>query len=75
MILCLLNDVEMTRTDLLSRLGLSNETRNVRRHLEPLIDAGLVERTIPDKPTSRLQRYRITDAGRTYLNRLSGDAE
>ena len=74
-ILCLLNDVEMTRTDLLSRLGLSNETRNVHRHLEPLIDAGLVERTIPDKPTSRLQRYRITDAGRTYLNRLSGDAE
>ena len=74
-ILCLLNDVEMTRTDLLSRLGLSNETRNVRRHLDPLIDAGLVERTIPDKPRSRLQRYRITDAGRTYLNRLSGGAE
>ena len=74
-ILCLLNDAEMTRTDLLSRLGLSNETRNVRRHLDPLIDAGLVERTIPDKPTSRLQRYRITDAGRTCLNRLSGDAE
>ena len=65
----------MTRTDLLSRLGLSNETRNVRRHLDPLIDAGLVERTIPDKPRSRLQRYRITDAGRTYLNRLFGDAK
>ena len=75
MILCLLNDVEMTRTDLLSRLGLSNETRNVRRHLDPLIDAGLVERTIPYKPTSRLQRYRITDAGRTYLDRLSGDVK
>jgi len=74
-ILCLLNDAEMTRTDLLSRLGLSNETRNVRRHLDPLIDAGLVERTIPDKPTSRLQRYRITDAGHTYLDRLSGDVK
>ena len=74
-ILCLLNDVEMTRTDLLSRLGLSNETRNVRRHLDPLIDAGLVERTIPDKPTSRLQRYRITDAGRAYLTRLSRDVK
>ena len=63
----------MTRTDLLSRLGLSNETRNVRRHLEPLIDAGLVERTIPDKPTSRLQRYRITDAGRTYHSKICKD--
>ena len=74
-VLSLLNDVEMTRTDLLSRLGRSNETRNVRRHLDPLIDAGLVERTIPYKPTSRLQRYRITDAGRTYLDRLSGDVK
>ena len=74
-ILSLLNDVETTRTDLLSRLGLSNETRNVRRHLDPLIDAGLVERTIPDKPRSRLQRYRITDAGRAYLDRPSGDVE
>jgi len=69
-ILSLLNDVEMTRTDLLSRLRLSNETRNVRRHLDPLIEAGLVERTIPDKPTSRLQRYRITDAGRAYLCKI-----
>lgn len=74
-ILCLLNDVEMTRTDLLSRLGLSNETRNVRRHLDPLIDAGLVERTIPDKPRSRLQRYRITDAGRAYHSKICKDVK
>ncbi|WP_367178821.1 Fic family protein [uncultured Actinomyces sp.] len=38
-----------------------------------MIDAGLVERTIPDKPRSHLQRYRITDAGRTYLSRLPGN--
>ncbi|WP_243106836.1 Fic family protein [Actinomyces lilanjuaniae] len=56
---------------MLSQIGLSNETRNARRHLEPLIEAGLVERTIPDKPTSRHQRYRITDTGRTWLAGLA----
>ncbi len=60
---------------MLSQIGLSNETRNARRHLEPLIEAGLVERTIPDKPTSRLQHYRITDAGRAWLAGLAGPAE
>ncbi|WP_342706651.1 Fic family protein [Actinomyces ruminicola] len=56
-------------------MGLSNETRNVRRHLDPLLAAALVERTIPDKSQSRLQRYRITEAGRAYLSTLTGDAE
>ena len=59
----------------MSALGITNQTRAFQRHVEPLIDAGLVERTIPDKPTSRLQRYRITDAGRTYLSHPLGDAE
>ncbi|WP_368502432.1 Fic family protein [Actinomyces sp.] len=73
--LSFLSTADRTRAELLSQIGLSNETRNVRRHLEPLLEAGLVERTIPDKPQSRLQRYRITDAGRTYLRNLTGDAE
>ena len=59
----------------MSALGITNQTRAFQRHVEPLIDAGLVERTIPDKPTSRLQRYRITDAGRAYLTRLSREVK
>ena len=35
--------------------------------LKPLLEAGLVEMTLPDKPNSRLQKYRITPAGRSHL--------
>ncbi|TFH53028.1 AAA family ATPase [Actinomyces viscosus] len=76
--LTVLRQMETTaasRAEIMNALGITNQTRAFQRHVEPLIEAGLVERTIPDKPTSRLQRYRITDAGRTYLNNLPGDAE
>ena len=34
-----------------------------KAYLEPLVREGWLERTIPDKPRSRLQRYRTTEAG------------
>jgi len=39
----------------------------LKTYLEPCLTAGLVERTIPDKPRSPKQRYRTTPAGRAVL--------
>ena len=36
-------------------------------YLRPMLDKGWLERTIPDKPRSRMQRYRTTEAGLAVL--------
>ncbi len=48
-------------------LGISNQTKNFRNNVEPLLDKGLVTRTIKDRPTSRFQKYFTTNKGRAFL--------
>jgi hypothetical protein len=33
------------------------DKKTVRKYLNPLLDRGLLARTVPDKPNSRNQRY------------------
>ena len=42
----------------MDRLSLSHRPTFRENYLNPALAAGLIERTIPDKPNSRLQRYR-----------------
>ena len=39
-------------------------------YLQPAFSSGLIEMTLPDKPTSRHQRYRRTAAGEALAVRL-----
>ena len=45
----------------------SDRTKFRNQVLNPLIKEGLIEMTIPDKPKSSNQKYRLTDKGRNYL--------
>ena len=55
------------RQHLHEALGLKHEDHFRSAYPQPALRAGLLEMTIPDKPRSRRQRYRLTPAGRRYL--------
>lgn len=56
-------DRDRSRVEILQGLGLRNRSNLVVNYLRPALDAGLIEMTIPDKPTSGRQRYRLTPLG------------
>lgn len=57
----------MTRREIQQQLGLVNEKHFREFYQQPAIAAGLMEMTIPDKPNSRLQKYRLTSKGATFI--------
>jgi len=57
----------MDRDDLQKALNLRDRKSFRERYLQPALDAGLISRTIPDRPNSRLQRYQLTPDGEAYL--------
>jgi ATP-dependent DNA helicase RecG len=59
------------RTDLIAATGLSQSSNNYRRYVLPLVEAGLLALTLPDKPRSPSQHYVLTDSGRRMLESLS----
>ncbi len=65
--LLLVLDGEMGRTELMGVLGLKDEKHFRESYQQAAIQQGLIEMTIPDKPRSRLQKYRLTAAGRALL--------
>ena len=58
---------EMLREELQGVVGIKDRKYFRTEFLRPALEAGLVEMTIPDKPKSSMQRYRLTDQGREVL--------
>ena len=61
---------EVSREQLQLALGLQDRKSFRERYLQPALNASLIEMTLPEKPQSRLQRYRLTEAGLRQLNQL-----
>ena len=49
----------------------TNRTKFRDQVLNPLIEDKLIEMTVPDKPRSSQQKYRLTKKGAEYLKKQS----
>ena len=56
-------DGEKSKTELMSIIGLKGRDSFEKLYLQPCKKEAFVEMTIPDKPNSRLQKYRLTEKG------------
>ncbi|MDO5970289.1 putative DNA binding domain-containing protein [Flavivirga aquimarina] len=55
---------EMSRGEIQKKLGLSDKKNYIRNYQKPALEGDIIEMTIPDKPNSRLQKYRLTEFGK-----------
>lgn len=61
---------EHSRRELQKMLGLKNADHFRKAYLLSAIEVGVVDMTLPDKPKSRLQKYRLTEKGRELQKHL-----
>ena len=66
-ILALLLAEPLSKSAVAGRLGHQSVSAGLNRAIRRLLQDGLVAYTVPDKPNSRLQKYRITRAGQSVL--------
>lgn len=50
--------VPRTAQEIMDRIGITNQSKNRQRYITSLLEIGVIERTIPDKPNDPHQKYR-----------------
>ncbi len=63
-----------SRDEIFEQMGLYKNTKNFQNHIKPLINAGWLYYTLPNKLTSRDQKYYTTDLGKKLLSIISIDS-
>ena len=71
-VLALLRQAPMAKSAISAGLGQSTVSGQLNKMIRSLVDGELIEYTIPEKPNSRLQKYRLTENGKRRLANLEG---
>lgn len=69
-VLCLLESGPMAKAELSKSLGQKEVSGQLNKIIRLLLADQTIEHTIPEKPQSRLQKYRLTEKGRTALEAM-----
>jgi predicted HTH transcriptional regulator len=64
-----------SREEIQTAIGMKNREHFRKTYVEPLVKGGWLEWTIPGKPTSRLQKYRLAEKGRAWLASRESEAK
>ena len=64
-----------SRQEIQTELGIKDEKHFREFYQQPAVTRGLIEMTIPEKPTSRLQKYRLTNKGHAVIANLKSSNE
>ncbi len=61
-------DQQFSPSLLMKKLGLSHRPTFRKNYLYPALELNLIEMTIPEKPSSRNQKYQLTNKGKAYIS-------
>ena len=64
---------EKSRNELMEILQLKHNPTFRENYIEPAMVKGWIEMTVPDKPQSKKQRYRLTQAGALEKEKIAND--
>lgn len=59
---------ELSLSEMMDSLNLKHKTNFRKNYIVPALQDGIIEMTLPDKPTSKYQKYRLTTKYRMRLN-------
>ena len=59
--------------EMMSFMDVTDRTKFRRKYIHSLLEAGILEQTIPDKPNSRNQKYQLTIKGIELINTLKNN--